>query len=182
MPYLYEHFFGVYPSDILFAHSSEPVCLKAKDEMIHLTLNDWSQGKQWILFPKNLSQHWDSMETKLTGFPRDQSLSDLLYSRTKRLVDVMWKQLKTLQYRTLKNELVKRYDHTTFSHVLFTCNGGLRSTFAGNIALLPSEVILDFAMLPAQRLLAGTSFIVRCHVILNWPMRARTIRGKIPAI
>ena len=45
MPYLYEHFFGVYPSDILFAHSSEPVCLKAKDEMIHLTLNDWSQGK-----------------------------------------------------------------------------------------------------------------------------------------
>ena len=38
MPYLCEHFFGVYPSDILFAHSSEPVCLKAKDEMIHCTL------------------------------------------------------------------------------------------------------------------------------------------------
>ena len=60
----------------------------------------------------------------------------------------------------------QRYDHTTFNYVLFTCNGGLRSTFAGNIALFPSDVI-DFAMLPAQRLLAGNSFIVRCHVITN---------------
>ena len=32
-----------------------------------------------------------------------------------------------------------------------------------NSALLPSDVI-DFAMLPAQRFLAGNSFIVRCHV------------------
>jgi len=72
----------------------------------------------------------------------------------------------SLQYRTLKNALVKRYDHTTFNHVLFTCNGGLRSTFAGNIALLPSDVT-DFAMLPVQRLLAGNSFIARCHVIPN---------------
>ena len=30
------------------------------------------------------------------------------------------------------------------------CNGGQRSTFASNSALLPSDVI-DFAMLPAQR-------------------------------
>ena len=30
------------------------------------------------------------------------------------------------------------------------CNGGRRSTFAGNSALLHSDVI-DFAMLPAQR-------------------------------
>jgi len=50
-----------------------------------------------------------------------------------------------LQYRTLKNALVKRYDHTTFSHVLFTYNGGLRSTFDGNIALLAYDVI-DFAV------------------------------------
>ena len=43
-----------------------------------------------------------------------------------------------------------------------TCNGNdngdRRSTFAGN-----SDVI-DFALLPAQGLLAGNSFIVRCHV------------------
>jgi len=29
--YLYEHLFKVYPRDMLLAHSSEPVCLKAKD-------------------------------------------------------------------------------------------------------------------------------------------------------
>ena len=52
---------------------------------------------------------------------------------------------------------------TTKTYALFTCNSGCRSTFVGNSALLPSEVI-DFAMLPAQRLLAGNSFIVRCHV------------------
>ena len=39
-----------------------------------------------------------------------------------------------------------------------------RSTFAGNSALSPSDVI-DFALLPAPRILAGNSFIVRCHVI-----------------
>ena len=65
-------------------------------------------------------------------FPRDQSLSDLLYS-TKR---------KTCNGHS---------------------NGGLRLTFAGNSALLPSDV-MDFALLPAQRLLAGNSFIIRCHM------------------
>ena len=65
--------------------------------------------------------------------PRDQSLSDLLYS-TKR---------KTCNGNNN--------------------NGGRRSTFAGNSALLPSDVI-DFARLPAQRLLAGYSFIVTCPV------------------
>ena len=42
-------------------------------------------------------------------------------------------------------------------------NGGRRSTFAGNNALLPSDAI-DFALLHAQRLLAGNSFIVRCDL------------------
>ena len=66
-------------------------------------------------------------------FPRDQSLSDLIYS-TKR---------KTCNGNS---------------------NGGRRSTFAGNSAMLPSDVI-DFALLPSQRLLVGDSFIFRCHVI-----------------
>ena len=39
-------------------------------------------------------------------------------------------------------------------------NGGRRSTFAGNSA---SDVI-DFSLLPAQRLLVGNNFIVKCHV------------------
>ena len=84
-------------------------------------------------------------------FPRDLSLSDLLYS-TKR---------KTC------------YGNS---------NGGRRSTFAGNSSgsseLLPSDVI-DFALLPAQRLLAGNTFIVRGHVTSKCPMRARAARGKI---
>ena len=61
-------------------------------------------------------------------FPRDQSLSDLLYST--------------------KTKTCHGND-----------NGGRRSTFAGN----RSDVI-DLELLPAQRLLAGNSFIVRCHV------------------
>ena len=65
-------------------------------------------------------------------FPRDLSLSDLLYST----------KIKTCNGNS---------------------NGGRRSTFAGNSALLPSDV-MDFALLPAKRLLAGNSFIVRCHV------------------
>ena len=69
---------------------------------------------------------------KINCFPRDQSLSDLLYSQ-------------------------RRHQKTQCE------NGGRRSTFAGNSALLPSDVI-DFAMLSAQRFLAGNSFIVRCHV------------------
>ena len=39
----------------------------------------------------------------------------------------------------------------------------LYSTFVGNSALIPSDVMY-FALLPAQRLLAGNGFIVRCHV------------------
>ena len=43
-------------------------------------------------------------------------------------------------------------------------NGGRRSTFAGNSALLPSDVI-DFATFNTRReILAGNSFIVRCYV------------------
>ena len=77
------------------------------------------------MFPRGAAEG-----NKINCFPRDQSLSDLLY-RTKRK----------------------------------TCNGnrndGRRSTFAGDSTLLQSDVI-DFALLPAQRLLVGNSFIVRC--------------------
>ena len=54
---------------------------------------------------------------KINCFPRDQSLSDLLYS---------WKFIKPC------------------------CNGRHWSTFTGNSALLPSDVI-DFAMLTTQK-------------------------------
>ena len=44
-----------------------------------------------------------------------------------------------------------------------TCNGNNNSSRRSTFALLPSDII-DFALLPTQRLLAGNSFIVRCHV------------------
>ena len=65
-------------------------------------------------------------------FPRDQSLRDLLYS---------WK-------------------FSSWKFIKPRFNGGRRSTFAGNIALLPSDVV-DVAR---SEILAGNSFIVSCHV------------------
>ena len=44
---------------------------------IYLTLNDWSRGERWILFPRI------SGGNKIHCSPRDQSLSDLLCWKTK---------------------------------------------------------------------------------------------------
>ena len=41
-----------------------------------------------------------------------------------------------------------------------------RSTFAGNCALLPTNVI-DFCNVARSEILAGKSFIVSCHVTLK---------------
>ena len=54
------------------------------------------------------------------------------------------------------------------------------ATEEGNNALLPSNVI-GFVMLPAQRfseILAGNSFIVRCHVTSKKPMGVRAVGKK----
>ena len=65
-------------------------------------------------------------------FPRDKSLSDLLYSTKRKPCNG-------------------------------NSNGGRWSTVAGNIALLPSDVI-DFCTVARSETLAGNSFVVRCHV------------------
>ena len=70
-------------------------------------------------------------ENKIICFPRDQSLSNLLYS---------WK-------------------FCSWKFIKPRCNGGRRSTFAGDSALLPSDVI-DFAMLPAQRVWQETVSLI----------------------
>ena len=84
------------------------------------TLNYWSLVKQLILFPENLR---DSRGTKLT-VSRGNSLfkSDMLYS---------WK-------------------FWSWKFIKPRCHGGRRSTFEGNSALLPFDVI-DFAMLAVKR-------------------------------
>ena len=70
---------------------------------------------------------------KLNCFPKDQSLSDFLYGpwRTKNL---FWVQM-------YENKSPKQ------------------STFTGNIALLPSD-IMDFALLPAQRFWQETASLL----------------------
>ena len=42
------------------------------------------------------------------------------------------------------------------------CNGGRRSTFAGNSALPSNDI--DFCNVARPEILAGNSFILRCHV------------------
>ena len=91
------------------------------------------EGNSSFCFPRiSMFPRCAAEENKMNCFPRDQSLSDLLYSKKRK-----------------------------------TCNGnnngGRRSTSAGNSALLTSDVI-DFALLLAQRLLAGNTFIIRCQV------------------
>ena len=100
------------------------VCLKLSYLQPPLWKNPGS-APEWLVPRKTV--HFVSRETlrfeenKINYFPRDQSLSDLLYS---------W---KVWNWKFTKP----------------CCNGGRRSTFAGNSALLLSDVIV-FAMLPAQ--------------------------------
>ena len=51
--------------------------------MQYLTLNDWSRGEQLILFPETKSRETlRSKGNKIHCSPWDQSLGDLLYSKT----------------------------------------------------------------------------------------------------
>ena len=97
----------------------------------HLILNSsWLIARETVKFVcqnLNLSHSSASGNYEIRGkqtdcFPRDQSLSDLLYN---------WK-------------------FWSWKFIKPRSNGDRRSTFAGNSALLPSDVI-DFAILPAQR-------------------------------
>ena len=73
--------------------------------------------------------------------------------------------------------------------LLYSKNGSNRwktnSATAVNISRVtvncfPVDVII-FAMLPAYGVWRE-SFIVRCHVTMNWPMSGRVVAGKTPAI
>ena len=68
-----------------------------------------------------------------------------------------------------------------YVYKLVQVNLSQRSAHTGNSALLPPDVmIIDFAKLPAQSLLAGNSSIDRCHVTSKQPMRPRSVGEKIP--
>ena len=57
-------------------------------------------------------------------------------------------------------------------------DGARRSTFAGNSALLPSNVI-EFCNVTGWEILAGNSFIGTCHVTLKQPLRAQAFGKKM---
>ena len=68
-----------------------------------------------------------------------------------------------------------------YVYKLIQVNLSQRPAHAGNSALLPSDVmIIEFAKLPAQNLLAGNSSTDRCHVTSKQPMRPKSVGEKIP--
>ena len=69
----------------------------------------------------------------------------------------------------------------TFSEQIYENKSRKQSTFTGNSALLPTD-IKDFAIVSNSEILAGNSFIVRCHVTSKKPMRMCPVGKKFPAI
>ena len=112
-------------------------------------LNLKSAGTYNIYDARREKVHFVSRESQC--FPRlPQSSDDLLYS---------WK-------------------FWSWKFIKPRCNGTRRSTFAGNSALLPSNVI-EFCNVTGWEILAGNSFIGTCHVTLKRPMRAQAVGKRI---
>ena len=53
-----------------------------------------------------------------------------------------------------------------YEYKIYESNRQQAVNIRGNSAVLPFDII-DFAILPAQRFLAGNSGIGRCHVVLR---------------
>ena len=120
----------------------------------YYTLNDWSRGEQWILFPENL-KHWDSRETN-SLLPKGPVIK--------------WFVIKQKSLIKTKEIFEKRADipATTSGHLqlhaLLTCNSGQH--FAGNSEVFPVSRH-SFRNVARSWHLAVNSFIVRCHVTKN---------------
>ena len=113
-----------------------------------ITDSIWSLQENIIYDARREKVHFVSRESQC--FPRlPQSSDDLLYS---------WK-------------------FWSWKFIKPRCNGTRRSTFAGNSALLPSNVI-EFCNVTGWEILAGNSFM-SCHVTLKWPMRAHAVGKRI---
>ena len=107
------------------------------------------------MFPENLNVSGGKVEGNIeihqnSLSPRDQSLSDLLYSKNQ-----------------AKANFKKRAEiaaTTSQRPPLITCNSGQH--FTGNSELFP---VLRYIVCNVARSwhLAGNSFIVRCHVTMN---------------
>ena len=79
-------------------------------------------GEQWILFPENLNVSRDEVEgNKIDCSPRDHSLNDLLYNKTKQNKSKIWK--------------TRWGSSDNMRPPLITCSSGQH--FAGNSELFP---------------------------------------------
>ena len=128
-----------------------------------IALNDWSLGKQLILFAENLNVFLGgvSQKTKLTAswgtslwvfhiYPASVNCTHLHVIRS-------WKFINPC------------------------CNSGHCSTFAGNSALLPFDVI-DFAMLPAHRFWQETVSLLDVMWIRSNQWECELLGKKISAV
>ena len=114
------------------------------------------EGNSEFCFPRiSMFPETSSRETlrfkgnKIQCSPRDQSLSDLLYSKTK-------------QKQNLKTALRFQQSHAT----------------AVNISRVTMNCFHSFHNVARSWHLAGNSFIVRCHVTMNQPMNGHAVAGK----
>ena len=115
----------------------------------HLTLNDWSRGEQWILFPENLNVSRDEVEGNI-------EIRGKQYSLFPKGPVVKW---FVIQQTKTKAKFENRAEIPAI-----TCNSGQH--FAGNSELFH---LWRHSFRNVARLwqLAGNSFIVRCHVTMN---------------
>ena len=97
-------------------------------------------GDSKFIFAPHLGTNCDSCNTKLALLPSDQSLADLFY-----VLD--------------STEEYSQYEYKNYES---KCQRAVN--IRGNSAVLPFDII-DFAMWPARRSLAGNSGIDRCHVV-----------------
>ena len=120
------------------------------------SLNDWSLGEQWILFPSNLNVSLDFVSGNIEILRKQNSL---------------FPKGPVIKWFVIKQNKTKAKFENRAEIPAITCNSGQH--IAGNGELFPVWYSWH---------LAGNSFIVRCHVTMNYPMNGRAVAGKTPAI
>ena len=162
----------------------------------YLTLDDWSPGEQWILFPENLNQYnygistskfsaikiWESVPPEFKLLPRG-TVCFVSWSRI-----LMFPETKgTLGFEENKNSLFPKgpvikwfviWQNKTKANFEKRAEIPARTSVhlwsrakAVNISRVTVNCflfdVIVFAMLPAYGIWWETCFIVRCHVTMN---------------
>ena len=113
------------------------------------SLNDWSLGEQWILFPLNLNVSRDEVEGNIEIRGKQNSL---------------FPKGPVIKWFVIYQNKAKAKFENPVEIPAITCNSGQH--FAGSSELFPVWRH-SFRNVAHSWHLAGKSFIVRCHVIMN---------------